>query len=287
MGFLKDILRGVFIGVANIIPGVSGGTIALSMGVYEKIIFAINNFKKDFKGSVKTLLPYVIGAILGILCLAFIIKYLLENFKMPTVFAFIGLIIGGLPNLFKRVKGEKIKITHIISFIALALLIIVPTIVTASAVDTVKVVEFNIINVIIMFALGIISAASMVVPGVSGSMMLMMLGYYETILSNVTLCIKSMVHLEITTALGTFAVLIPFGLGVLAGIFIAAKIIEKLLTKYPIATMWGIIALVVTSPFAILYGTNFVVNNIALTIISSIITFVIGAIVAMKFSKAE
>ena len=132
MGYLMEILRGVFIGVANIIPGVSGGTIALSMGVYEKIISAVNNLKKDFKSSIKILLPYGIGAVLWILGLAFIIKFLLYKFPLPTVFAFIGLIIGGLPSIYARVKNEKFKITHIISFILLASLIIIPTIVSAN-----------------------------------------------------------------------------------------------------------------------------------------------------------
>ena len=70
LNYLKEILRGVFIGVANIIPGVSGGTIALSMGIYEKIISAVNNIRKDFKESVKTLIPYVIGAVIGIILLS-------------------------------------------------------------------------------------------------------------------------------------------------------------------------------------------------------------------------
>ena len=74
MGYLKEILKGVFIGVANIIPGVSGGTIALSMGIYEKILGAVNNIWKDFKGSIKTLLPYGIGLVAGIVCFTFIIK---------------------------------------------------------------------------------------------------------------------------------------------------------------------------------------------------------------------
>ena len=284
MEYLKEILRGVFIGVANIIPGVSGGTIALSMGIYEKIISAVNNLKNDFKGSIKTLLPYVIGAVIGIVGLAFIIEFCLEKFPLPTVFAFVGLIIGGLPSIYARVKNEKFKVTHIISFILLALVIIVPTLVTAGMTDATKVITFSFGSVLLMLALGIIVATSMVVPGVSGSMMLMMLGYYETILSTVNTCVKSLVKFDFAGVLGTFGILIPFGIGVLLGIFIAAKIIEKLLKRYPNATMWGIIALVVTSPFAILYGMNFAGIGLV-TIIVSILTFAIGFYAALKLSK--
>ncbi|MBQ8299926.1 MAG: DUF368 domain-containing protein [Clostridia bacterium] len=286
MNYLKEILRGVFIGVANIIPGVSGGTIALSMGVYEKIIGAVNNLRKDFVGSIKTLLPYGIGAVLGIVCLSFVIEFCLEKFTIPTLFAFIGLIIGGLPAIYKRVKGEKIKWTHVISFILLASVIIVPTIITAGMTDSVRTVEFGIVSVMIMIGLGMIAAASMVVPGVSGSMMLMMLGYYETIIESVNTFITAILTLDFAAALSMVGILLPFGIGVLAGIGIAAKIIEKLLKRYPNATMWGIIALVVTSPFAILYGVDFSGITVA-TVIVSIITFALGTVGAIKLSGKE
>lgn len=286
MNYLKEILRGVFIGVANIIPGVSGGTIALSMGVYEKIIGAVNNLRKDFIGSIKTLLPYGIGAILGIVCLSFIIEYCLENFTIPTLFAFIGLIIGGLPAIYKRVKGEKIKITHVISFILLASVIIVPTIISAGMTDSVRTVEFGFVSIITMLVLGMIAATSMVVPGVSGSMMLMMFGYYETILESVNTFVTATLSLDFATALSMVGILLPFGMGVLGGILIAAKIIEKLLKRYPNATMWGIIALVVTSPFAILYGVDFAGTTLV-TVIISIITFALGTVGAIKLSGKE
>lgn len=283
MNYLKEILRGILIGVANIIPGVSGGTIALSMGVYEKIISAVNNFKNDFKGSIKTLLPYIIGAVLGIVGLAFIIEFALEKFPLPTVFAFIGLILGGLPSIYARVKNEEFKITHIISFVLLALLIVVPTIISADVADVAKTMEFNLLSIIVLFVLGTIAATSMVVPGVSGSMILMMLGYYETILEMVNTFIKSALKFNISEALSTVGFLLPFGIGVLVGILLAAKIIEKLLKRYPNATMWGIIALVVTSPFAILYGMSFA-NITITTVVVSLITFAVGFYGATKLS---
>lgn len=286
MNYLKEILRGIFIGVANIIPGVSGGTIALSMGVYEKIIGAVNNIKNDFKESIKTLLPYGIGAVIGIVCLSFIIEFCLENYKIPTLFAFIGLIIGGLPAIYKRVRGEKFKPTHLISFVLLASLIIVPTIITSNLTDTVRVVEFGIGSIVTMLLMGFIAAASMVVPGVSGSMMLMMLGYYETILESVNTCVKAALSFDFATMFSQFGILVPFGVGVLSGILIAAKIIEKLLKRYPNATMWGIIALVVTSPFAILYGVDFSGVTL-LTVFVSIITFIAGLLGALKMSSKE
>lgn len=282
LNYFKEILRGIFIGVANIIPGVSGGTIALSMGIYEKIISAVNNVRKSFKESIKTLLPYGIGAVIGIILLSFVIEFSLEKFELPTLMAFVGLILGGLPPIIKRVENEKFKFTHLISFLLFAAVIVVPTLI-ANDINISRDVTFGFGSVILMLALGVLAAGSMVVPGVSGSMMLMMLGYYDIILGNVTSFIKALTSFDMATMLSCCGVLIPFGIGVLIGIIVTAKIIEKLLKKYPNATMWGIIALVVTSPFAILWGVN--LNIQVIMLFASVVTFIIGFIVARKLSN--
>ena len=252
------------------------------MGVYEKIISAVNNVRKDFKNSVKTLLPYVIGAVIGIVVLSFVIEYSLKNYELPTLMAFVGLILGGLPPIVKRVENEKFKFTHLISFILFALVIIVPTLIASNG-EAVREVSFSFGSCILMFVLGVVGAASMVVPGVSGSMILMMLGYYSVILANITAFIKALTAFNIPGMLTCCGILIPFGIGVLVGIVITSKLIEKLLNKYPNATMWGIIALVVTSPFAILWGVE--LNIPVLMLLASVVTFVIGFIVARKLSK--
>lgn len=102
LNYLKEVFKGIFIGVANIIPGVSGGTIALSMGVYEKIISAINNIRRNLKESVKTLFPYGIGAVLGIVILSFVIEFCLDNHQLPTLMAFVGLILRRPPTNYKK-----------------------------------------------------------------------------------------------------------------------------------------------------------------------------------------
>ena len=282
LDYIKEILKGILIGVANIIPGVSGGTMALSMGIYETIIHAINNIRKEFKQSVKTLLPYMIGIVIGIVLLSFVIEFCLEKFELPTMMAFVGLILGGLPPIIKKVENEKFKPTHLLSFLLFAAIIIVPTLITNIA-GVSRTVTLGIGSVILMLIMGVIASASMVVPGVSGSMILMMLGYYDVVLSSITSFTKSLVGFNMTGILTNAAILIPFGIGVIIGIIVTAKIIEKLLTRYPNATMWGIIALVVTSPFAILWGVNL---NISVgMLIASVITFAAGFWVSKVLSK--
>ena len=117
MKTIFDILRGVVIGLANIIPGVSGGTMMVSMGIYDTIIGCINSLFKDFKRCVKMLWPYALGMVLGILGLAKLITFLLGSYPLPTNMAFIGLILGGLPMILKKMKelgynGGRVIIAH-------------------------------------------------------------------------------------------------------------------------------------------------------------------------------
>ena len=104
MKFIKDILKGVVIGVANAIPGVSGGTMMVSMGVYDDIIYCITHLFKQLKKSIMILLPYFIGMVVGIIGLAFSIKSLFANFPFQTSMVFIGLILGGVPMILERVR---------------------------------------------------------------------------------------------------------------------------------------------------------------------------------------
>lgn len=283
MNYIKEILRGVVIGIANVIPGVSGGTMAVSMGIYDKIIFAITNLKKDFKNSVKTLLPYIIGMLIGIVGLAFLIEMLFDKYKIPTVMAFLGLILGGLPPIVKKVENEKFKVTHLISFAIFVAIIVFPTLL-ASTNNTMVEINFGIGSVVLMLVLGFVSAGTMVIPGVSGSMVLMMLGYYETIIQTINSFIKAVTSFDFGMVLSSIQILIPFGIGVIIGIFVVSKIIEILLRKYPNTTYWGIIGLVVASPVAILYPTNFLEVGIG-TILVSLVTFAAGFFTALKLSK--
>lgn len=283
MNYIKEILRGVVIGIANVIPGVSGGTMAVSMGIYDKIIFAITNLKKDFKNSVKTLLPYIIGMLIGIVGLAFLIEMLFDKYKIPTVMAFLGLILGGLPPIVKKVENEKFKVTHLISFAIFVAIIVFPTLLTSTN-NTMVEIDFGIGSVVLMLVLGFVSAGTMVIPGVSGSMVLMMLGYYETIIQTINSFIKAVTSFDFGTVLSSIQILIPFGIGVIIGIFVVSKIIEILLRKYPNTTYWGIIGLVVASPVAILYPTNFLEVGIG-TILVSLVTFAAGFFTVLKLSK--
>lgn len=277
---LKLVLQGMAVGIANIIPGVSGGTMMVAMGLYDKLIHSITHLKSEFKQSLKLLIPIFAGAGLAIIVLSRIFEYLLEVHPIPTNFAFCGLIAGSLPFIVKKVKGHKVTVSKIIPFLVFFAIVILMAVMgetSGAAAD----VSFSIINVIKLFGVGVIAAATMVVPGVSGSMMLMLLGYYDTILATINDCIDALIGLDMPALLQAIGVLVPFGIGVVIGIFLIAKIIEFIFSKAEVHAYYAIIGLIVASPIAILINVDWSTFSI-FTLIISVITFAAGWLTASK-----
>lgn len=255
MNFLLDIVRGIVIGIANIIPGVSGGTMMVTMGIYDKLLGSITGLFKQFKKSIKTLLPYFIGMAVGIGAFSFLLtKVLLVKFPLPTAFAFIGLIAGGIPVLLKRVKGARAAkktgagggfLSCAVVF-ALFFALIIGMQFLGEGVE--RVVTPSALNALIMLVMGVLAAAAMVVPGVSGSLLLLAFGYYNPVTGAVTEFISAVFDWNLLVLLEKTAILFPFGIGVLLGIFFVAKLIEWLLAHYERLTYCGILGLVAASP---------------------------------------
>ena len=114
---MKQILQGMVVGIANIIPGVSGGTMMVAMGLYDRLIHAITHLKSEFKESMKLLIPIFAGAGIAIIALSRLFEFLLATWPIPTNFAFCGLIAGSLPFIFEKVKGHKVTVSKIIPFL--------------------------------------------------------------------------------------------------------------------------------------------------------------------------
>lgn len=283
MNIIKDFLKGILIGVANIIPGVSGGTMAVSMGVYDQLISAITGILKNFKRSMRILLPILAGAVAGIGGLSFVIKFLLENYPLQTSTLFIGLILGGLPILFSHVKGAKIGVPHVILFI-IFFAIVIAMAVFNGAESSVTDISVNFGTVIQLFLIGMIASATMIIPGVSGSLVMMILGFYNIIISNISAFISSLATGNVDGLIHGIGIFLPFGLGVIAGIGIVAKVIEWLFAKQPILTYSAIFGLVIASPIAIIYKIG--ISSVSvLGVIVAVITFAIGFAVAYFLGK--
>lgn len=285
MNYISNILKGILIGIANIIPGVSGGTIAVSMGIYDKIIHAVTHFFKEPKKSILTLMPYGIGVLVGIVGLSFTIEYLFEYYPLQTSLTFVGLILGGLPSILDRVRGKKIPFGGYLIFLFTFAVVIGMALISGGSAKSVD-LSFHLIPVILLFFVGMIAAATMVIPGVSGSMLLMLLGYYQPIIASINHFMIGMATMDISIMLAECAVLVPFGLGIVVGIFACAKLIELLLSRYERMTYCAIIGLVVASPIVILLG----VSPAALTLahmVTGLLCFTLSLVFAIWLSKKD
>ena len=266
-----DLIRGVVIGVANIIPGVSGGTMMVAMGIYDKLIYSITHVFKEFKKSILTLLPYLIGMLVGIVVLAFPITWGLNRQPLPTACLFVGLILGSLPMVLKEMKGEKIGVPGVILFLIFFGLIILQQ---ATAGDNTAVFTLSFTEILKLVVLGMIASATMIIPGVSGSMMMMLLGYYGII----TGALKSL----FSNFGGSIVILLPVGVGIVLGIFGVSKLIEMLLKKAKGLTYCAILGLVAASPVAIVWTAfrpaegKVLPTMDALTIILSLVMLAVG-----------
>lgn len=249
---------------------------AILLGIYDKLIGAISNFLKDFKGNTIYLMKFCIGAGLGIGSLAFVIKWLLEAFPFPVSFFFLGAVIGGIPALYKKTKETSFKFSSGIYFLfGLGIVI---------SIGFIPVGNFDIssgsglAHYLMLLVTGIIIALALVLPGISTSHMLLVLGMYDAMLLAITEF--DIVYIGI------------LGISTVIGIFLITKPIEWTMNKFPHQTYLMIIGFVLGSTYEIFRdkiipavpdaaGLSWWIPSVIL----SIITFVLGCIAITSLSR--
>ncbi|UTY24585.1 DUF368 domain-containing protein [Treponema denticola] len=239
LNYIKKIIAGIAIGIANVIPGVSGGTIAVVFGVYSDLIGAASLDIKTIKANFKIYLCLFGGIGLGVLLFARLFKIVYERFPIQTNFFFIGLIVGSIFIIFEFVREKEQKSSFKTAskilwfFIGLSIMLALYFFKGAAASSTAAVETLSLGSFIFLFLAGFVGAAAMVIPGISGSFLLLIIGAYYTV-------IKAITELNIP-------VLIPVGLGILAGIILSARLIGFLMEKFPKITYAFILGLVAGS----------------------------------------
>ncbi|MDD3392750.1 MAG: DUF368 domain-containing protein [Bacilli bacterium] len=284
---IKNIIGGIVVGMANIIPGVSGGTMLVILGMFDKLMQAISNiFKFDipFKERINNflyVLQILIGAGIGLVAFAKILTIAFEQFELQTIACFTGLILLSLPNL----KKQEIRNNKINYFYFILGIIIIAVFYYISPKNNTTIVTFNeLINKNInlnysltLITLGIISGATMIFPGVSGSMILLVLGYYHLF--------KGYVANVTSFNLNIIIPLILIAIGVIIGIVISAKITTYLLKKFKNNTMSLIFGLITMSVFVIIPLKS---NLYTLTgIITSILSFIFGGLLMYAIDELK
>lgn len=288
--FFKNLLCGAAIGVAMIIPGVSGGTVAVLLNIYDKLINALGNLRKDFKANIVFLLPVLLGAVLAFVAMYFPLKYALEYAPFPTVMLFVGLMLGSFPKLFKDSRAfgfEKLNILSVIIPFA-AIIAICVTNLFLSAGEADLSVNMPIWGYFAVIGVAMLGSCALVIPGVSGSMLLMIMGYYAPILGLFSALTSDFWHVALV--LGLFAV------GLIIGFFSIAKLMKFFLNKYPRGTRWAIIGFVLGSIPAVFIVFDYsgspmdglqIAAGVILCALGAVATYALTAYVEGKVNKLK
>ena len=264
-------IKGFFMGIANVIPGVSGGTIALIVGIYEDFIEAISHFFTNFKKNTSFLIPVFIGMGLSIVLLSKVVDYSYNHFPIAVTLFFMGLVVGGVPLIKKNIDETKDKdkaINYVLAILTFSLVLFFAF--APVLFDTDMEVSFENMTAtkyLIVFLVGIIASATMVIPGISGSLVLMLLGYYYPIIA----CVKDVTKFEISNLM----ILGVFGLGVLIGIVFISKVIEYLFKNFKKSTYYAVLGFIIASVIAIPVSTIINVDDISINVIEVIIGIIL------------
>jgi putative membrane protein len=257
-------LKGMVVGISNIIPGVSGGTMAVVTNVYDLMVDILSMKIQNIKKRWLEALILVLGMGFGILAFSHLLEFLLTYYAKQCNWFFSGIVIGTVPFLVAKSKVKKPKISTIISFLVMLGIMIVIFIFSADMnKEAGESLTLNVGTFMYMILAGFIGAFSMIVPGISGSFMMVVMGAYKTILSAIT-------DLNLL-------ILLPFGIGAAIGLVVGARVISWLLKRFPEQTYFGILGLIIGS-VPTLAGTDGVVL---------IILLVIGTATSFYFGKSE
>lgn len=353
LNWILAVLKGTLVGLAVVIPGVSGGSMLLTIGVYEDAVSITSKDKARRRAAIKKLIPYAIGIVLGVAALSFVITWLLANFEFLTILLFSGLILGSLPMLFKKIRGQKVTpVCILVAILMIALMVLLPYLndttnerfarldpadtlsvgerivmadeerdelvvqngdplravyeirsaggtfgkpsdgyvlrnaldketrfsvdgetvfdlsvdasglltltlresgaaVKLAAYRSVDALNDGVWSALLALLLGFIAAGTMIVPGISGSMVLLVLGFYNSVMMHLKGFIVCLLTANFSAIGPHLLVLLPFAAGIVLGLLFVSKAIRWLLDKYPTPTYYGILALMLASPYAI------------------------------------
>lgn len=269
MNNLITALKGFALGIAFVVPGFSGGTMAVILKIYDRLLNAISLSIEKLKKNFFFLLFLAIGMAAGVFATAVGLSWLFENHPVPTSLVLTGIVLGSLPTIWKECTSEKkFNPVNIIPFIiAFAVMVVMFFIENAEMAETAAQTEFSAGLALKLAAGGFVAAVSMVIPGLSGSLMLTIMGMYETAIA----AVKDL----------NIALIAPVGIGAAVGILSGAKLISVLLRKFRQGTYAVIIGLIAGSLLTI-FPSDFAFNSEG---IIGIVLGIIGFIIPIVFDR--
>ena len=258
MKFIKRLLAGMAIGVGAAIPGVSGAAIAVIFHVYEEIIRAVDHFRKHVKQAIFILLPILLGAFLAIIPCIYLFSLAFEHMMFVLLSIFAGFLLGSLPSVTDEVKGHKpnkvqwviivIGILFVVS-LGVASIFLGPQIKMNEQFDNMPLWLY-----FVLIPVGVISAVALTVPGLSGSLILLVIGFYRPLIDHVKNWGVDCLHGDWSNFGKLIGVVGTFGIGCVIGVVLVSKVMTILLNKHRISTFYGIIGFIIGSLFVLYFN---------------------------------
>ena len=290
MQYLNIIVCGIFMGAANVVPGLSGGTISVITNKYERLVSAVGNLipnikNKNWQGlkeDLKFLLPYLLGILIGILVFAVFLSFVFEKYLVATCFSFMGLILGTLPGLFSEANAkEKPKApAYIAFFITLVLSLVLAYFKIFGDFKQIESIEISLSSVLLLSLYGFVAAGTMIIPGISGSLVLMLMGGYKLVLIAVATI------LDFSIFWHNVGILLPFAIGVAVGFFVFSWAISKLLEKFYVTSYYAILGFCIGS-IPCLYPNGFSFNAEGIVAIILLVAFAVLSFFLTKIAKKK
>ncbi len=235
--WFMTLIKGLFVGSTMLVPGVSGGSMAMILGIYDRLITAVSSFRKDTKKHILFLLLFSLGGLMGMVLFANPILTAIALWTRPMLYFFIGIVLGGVPLILKKANVHRFHFN----------VIFLPFLGVLTVFLLTKLQSFNfqqdqqsLVQILWLIIAGFVSAIALVLPGISVSYMLLLLGMYDTTMHAISECYLPF--------------LIPLGIGLMLGIISTTKLLEMLMKRYTQATYLVIFGFVIGSVFEILPG---------------------------------
>jgi len=288
---IRNVINGAVFATTLIIPGISGSIFAIMLGFYDELLRAINHFKEDYRKNTRYLATFVLGIIVGTLVFSSIIVYLLDHYSFPTMLLFMGLLLGVIPYVFSKAKGEAQKlgaremILAIVPMLALFALSRGVTVTMVNPTETLGAMTMALM--LYVFLAGAINGATLVIPGLSGSFLLLIMGLYPLIIYALASLGSFLLDpTDVTLLFHIFMVLVPFGIGALGGFFSMARLMERLIRDYSTAVYAVILGLVLGSAAALIEQPVLVQSGMTTAkMIAGAIMLCVGCVVSYLLGK--
>jgi len=294
---LINFVKGIIIGLALVIPGLSGSIFAVVVGLYDKLLDAVNHFRAQPRASIRFLWPIGLGAVIGILVSTKAVLALTTSFPIPSYGFFIGLVLGIGPFILRKVRTIPFRWWYLL--LSVAGFVAIYGLAKLGGTNPENMIALHALNSggdwLTMGFAGIFSASLMAIPGISGSVMLMVIDQYGTVYNAVSQLgtgARALLQGDMASfvqAMGTAALLIPFMIGAIVGLIAVAKLMGYLLKHFEALVYYAVIGIVLAA-VVILIQTGLVPywsGSAVVTTLIVLISAIVGILATIFLDRPE